>query len=257
MLYQSNREIQIIHNQKIYFEPHLHRELEIIALFHGSADVTVNGKVYPIHAGDFVVIFPYMVHSYTLGENVDVGKFIFGAEDMCEGSSILRKKRPCFPVIPRETIAGTNLADFTQEILARRENCSAMVKKAYLHLLAARLFELCEMEDTNEQPNLLISDILDYCQTHYQKDISVSDVAQNVHVSKSYISHIFCQNIKMNFCNYINALRLEAASDLLRRGEGSITEISERCGFQSIRTFNRAFLKQMGMTPREYRIRYS
>lgn len=43
MFYQYNREIQIIHNQRIFFEAHLHREAEIIAMFHGTAEVTVGG----------------------------------------------------------------------------------------------------------------------------------------------------------------------------------------------------------------------
>ena len=60
--------------------------------------------------------------------------------------------------------------------------------------------------------------------------------------------------LRMGFNDYINSLRVSNACKLLRKTDLSITEISERVGFNTLRTFNRAFSKQMGMTPREYRL---
>ena len=75
--HQYHTETQIIHNQKICFAPHLHDEVEIITLFRGSASLTADGLSYTLSAGDFVIIFPDVVHGYAFENNVDVGKFIF------------------------------------------------------------------------------------------------------------------------------------------------------------------------------------
>ena len=48
-------------------------------------------------------------------------------------------------------------------------------------------------------------------------------------------------------------LRVSAACELLLETRGRIADISEEVGFGSIRSFNRAFLKIMGRTPKEYR----
>ena len=59
--------------------------------------------------------------------------------------------------------------------------------------------------------------------------------------------------LKMGFNDYINSLRISNACKQLLKTDASVTEISESVGFNTLRTFNRAFMKQMGMTPSEYR----
>ena len=87
--HQYHTETQIIHNQKICFAPHLHDEVEIIALFRGSASLMADGLTYTLSAGDFVIIFPDVVHSYTLENDVDVGKFIFSPDAVPDLITIL------------------------------------------------------------------------------------------------------------------------------------------------------------------------
>ena len=76
-LHQHHDGPQILHNQKIHFELHLHSEVEIIALYKGSASLSVDGKSYRMGAGDFLIVFPESLHSYAAEADVDVGKFIF------------------------------------------------------------------------------------------------------------------------------------------------------------------------------------
>jgi AraC-like DNA-binding protein len=57
----------------------------------------------------------------------------------------------------------------------------------------------------------------------------------------------------MNFCDYINSLRLAEAEKILNNKSYTITEIAGMSGFSTIRTFNRAFLKKYGISPSAYR----
>ena len=57
----------------------------------------------------------------------------------------------------------------------------------------------------------------------------------------------------MRFNDYINSLRVSKACLLLADNDKSITTISDSVGFSTIRTFNRAFLRQTGRSPSEYR----
>ena len=57
----------------------------------------------------------------------------------------------------------------------------------------------------------------------------------------------------MSFNNCINTFRINKSCDLLGETDKKISEISEEVGFGSIRTFNRAFMEIMNLTPLEYR----
>lgn len=251
-LHQYHTEPQIIHNNKINFEPHIHSEVEIIAMFGGNAILTADGAKYKASEGDFIILFPNTVHSYSLEKDVDVGKFIFSTSDMTDFGTIFSQKRPVSPLIPHDKIKSTSLIPLAKEILASYKTSSAAVKKAYLLLLAGKLIELCDFTETQSSADI-IPNVFEYCLKNFRSDITLKDVANALFVSESYVSHIFCNKLKINFRSYINLLRLNEAAVMLAESDMSITDISAHCGFGSIRTFNRAFLKFKGTTPKEYR----
>lgn len=57
----------------------------------------------------------------------------------------------------------------------------------------------------------------------------------------------------MTFSQYLNSVKLKHAVELLqdKNADFSITEISVRCGFDTIRHFNRVFKQLTGMSPRQ------
>lgn len=212
-----------------------------------------DGLNYTLSAGDFVIIFPDVVHGYAFEDNVDVGKFIFSPNTVPELERILKNQHPKSPVIKYEKVSKTSLGALAKEILLSYKLSSAPVQKAYLLLLTGKLFELCEFEEHKAASDSIIIKIFDYCRQNFRSDITLTDVADALFVSKSYISHIFCCKLKINFRDYINVLRINEASLLMRRDNITVTEAAQRSGFGSIRTFNRAFFKHMGTTPKEYK----
>lgn len=251
-LHQYHTEPQIIHNQKINFEPHIHSEVEIISVFRGSAVLTANGTSYRANEGDFIILFPNIIHSYSLEKDIDVGKFIFNTADMTDFGTIFEKKQPVSPLISHEKIKNTSLIPLAKEILAEYKNSSATVKKAYLVLLTGKLTELCDFTEPQSSVGI-IPDVLEYCLKNFRSDITLKDVANALYVSESCVSHIFCNKLKINFRSYINLLRINEAATLLSENDKSITDIAAQSGFGSIRSFNRAFLRFKGLSPKEYK----
>lgn len=74
-------------------------------------------------------------------------------------------------------------------------------------------------------------------------------------MSRFHISRIFTQVLLTGFYEYINALRINYAKDLLQDSEYKILDIAEMSGFQSQQTFNRIFREFCSMSPSEYRKR--
>ena len=95
--------------------------------------------------------------------------------------------------------------------------------------------------------------MVDFCAKHYTEDLSLAILERELHLSRYYISHLFTKKLQIGFNDYLNSLRTEHACRLLCEQEHSVTEIGRLSGFSNPRTFNRAFLKQTGMTPSEYR----
>ena len=247
--HEYHREPRIIHNQKIRFEPHLHYEVEIIALFKGNVSLSVGGKDCRMQAGDILIVFPNTVHSYTSDESVDVGKFIFSPDILPELHDIFKSYYPGVPIVS----GAEDILSLARDILSSFEKSSPTVKKAYLLLLTAKLVELCQPESRKDFDGDTLGAILEYCQKNYRSNLKQRDVAAALHISESHLSHIFSAKMEINFCRYLNILRSDEAARLLAESRKSITVIAYECGFSSLRSFNRAFLDTRGVTPRQYR----
>lgn len=94
-----------------------------------------------------------------------------------------------------------------------------------------------------------------YIREHYDKDISLQDVAASVHMSESYFSRIFKKYSGVSFIEYVTQLRLEKAKQLLLRPDAKIYEVSLAVGYQDARYFSQLFRKWTGETPTEFRRR--
>jgi YesN/AraC family two-component response regulator len=95
--------------------------------------------------------------------------------------------------------------------------------------------------------------VIDYCTRHFTNEISLSSLEEELHLSKYYISHLFNNRIHVHFNHYVNSLRIYEAKRLLRHSDKSVAEIGGMVGFNTLRTFNRAFIEQTGVTPSSYR----
>jgi two-component system response regulator YesN len=73
-----------------------------------------------------------------------------------------------------------------------------------------------------------------------------------VGISQSHLSHLFSQRFHVNFRRFVNAIRVDRAKMLMRDPRMTLTSICYSCGYENIRTFRRAFVRESGMLPSEY-----
>lgn len=78
-------------------------------------------------------------------------------------------------------------------------------------------------------------------------------LAQACRVSEVYLRKLFSKHLSTSPKQYIIDLRLQKATQLLREGALTITDISETCGFSNPYHFCRIFKEHLGITPSEYR----
>ena len=85
------------------------------------------------------------------------------------------------------------------------------------------------------------------------KKVSLSEVAEQVFVSPTYLSRLFKSQKNINFKAYVSARTLAIAKEILVNTDAKICDISEQLGFKDLRHFYKFFSNGTGMTPTEYR----
>lgn len=98
-----------------------------------------------------------------------------------------------------------------------------------------------------------VLDALKYIDEHMDRDVSVEEISERLHIGKGYFSTIFKREVGMSFVEYYTEKRMEKAKSLLVNGELKIHEIAEMVGYQDAKYFGQVFKRNVGKTPNEYR----
>jgi len=92
-----------------------------------------------------------------------------------------------------------------------------------------------------------------YIESRLNEKIDYADMADKCGYSRNYLSVKFKSEMGMSMVDYITKQRIEQAKVLLRNSKDSIVQISDSLKFSSNSYFGSIFLKQVGVTPGEYR----
>lgn len=102
----------------------------------------------------------------------------------------------------------------------------------------------------------LITKLILYLEHHYDRDISLDELAELVGLSKEYMCSLFKKTMKQTIMHYLLTIRISHARTLLIRfPEKKVLEIAEMCGFESPSYFGKRFKLETGMTPDAFRKR--
>ena len=84
-------------------------------------------------------------------------------------------------------------------------------------------------------------------------NISLISVAKYVGLSSAHFSTVFSQTLGRSFINYLTAMRIEKAKELLAKTNMKLSAIAMEIGYNEPNYFSHVFRKMEGMTPKEYR----
>ena len=98
-----------------------------------------------------------------------------------------------------------------------------------------------------------VKNAIEFINMSYNKDISLTDVADHVGINQYYMAHIFKDITGTTFLSYLTRIRCEEARKLLRSTSLSISEISKNCGFNNPSYFSKRFKDLYNMLPNQYR----
>lgn len=239
------------------FPLHIHREAEIIGLFQGEITVTAGEKVYHLQAGDTAVIFPTVIHSYErVSPDAKGVCLIFQPDTEAEYTGALLEHRPESIIVPRgdaQGEAGRMLPQVLRQVYCLPKETAPAILRACIHLLLSLTLPYLSLYPVKaESQSDTVCRVLSHLAEHYRENLSLDSVAAALNISRSYLSHIFSQQLNINFRKYINILRTDYARQLLSAGR-PLTEVCYACGWEDIRTFRRAFTQLQGESPARFK----
>lgn len=243
---------------KLHFLPHLHRELELVLYFGGETDAYVDSAYYRLTAGDLFLTFPNQIHSYVTREPEQYTIMIVKPELMPELLDMFNMTIPDSAVLhgaandPTIRALVERLVRFDLEKQSSKPYAKQLLH-GYLLALFSEILSRMPVKGVSVEESDTLRSLVSFCSRNFSSNLSLSVLEENLHLNKYYISHLFSERLGLRFNDYINSLRVSEACRYLLNSTHNVTEISDLVGFNTLRTFNRAFLRQIGVTPSEYR----
>ena len=240
---------------RIQCAAHLHTHIELVLFLEGHCSAFADTERYEIHGGDVFIAFPNQIHRYESYDKEHYFLFIINPDILPEIAHVFTNSQPLSAKIP-DAANDPEIRELAARLFALDEDDSPYVevrRHGYLMALLGKLLSQMELTKTVPDDSHALKTIVNYCAKNYTSDLSLSLLENELHISRYYISHLFSDKLQIGFNDYVNSLRVSFACNYLRHSDKSVTEISDLVGFGTLRTFNRAFFKQMGRTPSEYR----
>lgn len=234
---------------------HMHYEIEYFLLLEGETVVYIDSMEYKMTAGDLCVVFPNQIHQFRTVSDEKYMLIIFSPDMIPELTETFTSR------IPRSAvIRASELSSDCEKIIRKMGEINSSMgeyRRVQMRGLLLTLFgfvlDKMSLTDVKSVSSHALKTVVNYCARNFSRDLSLSILEEDLHISKYYISHLFSMKLKVRFNDYINSLRINDACRQLRQTDKTVTEISECVGFNTLRTFNRAFVRQIGMSPSEYR----
>ena len=95
-----------------------------------------------------------------------------------------------------------------------------------------------------------------YLRQHSGKRLAIAGVCRALAVSERTLARRFKATLGMSPLNYLQSERIARARQLLESSALPLERIVEQCGYEDVSSFRKLFARQVGMTPREYRLRF-
>ncbi len=270
--YMISRDFELYYYSDLHLKPvpvHAHDYYEFYFFLEGNVSITIEDKTYFVSPGDFLLIPPNVPHSPSMIDpEKPYRRFVLWInQDYCsqlmETSTafgylmqyVSTTKNHLFSndVVTFNTIH-TRLFSILEEIQGNRfgKEAEILLQVNSLLLYLNRIVHSQNNSLTPTNAQSLYQNICHYISGHLDEDLSLSTLAREFFVSKFYIAHLFKDNIGLSVHQYISKKRLSACKDALL-GSIPISQLFLQYGFHDYSSFYRAFKKEYGMSPNEYR----
>lgn len=244
---RTNYDLKLVnmHTTPLHINPYL----EIVLVHKGRVRVLLGQSNFDLTSGEFTIIPLYRLHGYEAQAGSSAIVYLFSPELCTDFSNMCVGKELQNHIFTLPTEAYSYIKTATRDFLEKPyEFLSKSVLYTFLSTFAKNVsFRNMSLDRSN------VNRIIEHIFLNIRSDLTAKSVASEFAVSETRLSEMISQYTGLSFRELLSGMRINQAMALLRKSSLNITEIAYESGFETLRTFNRTFLKTVGTTPSEYR----
>jgi len=255
---------------------HYHPEFEFLLVLRGSGMQFIGDTTTRFDEGDLVFIGPALPHAWQEDARfresrkhasalvIQFGRDFMGADffdkpELRRVAALLEKARSGLKIV------GHTRESASRELLSLLRQTGLRSLLTLLEILeeiaaSTEVVPFCApgfRSDFTEKDLGRVDQICTYLHQNCGKTIRLPEVAKHFHMAPRTLARFMKRNTGKTLIQFVNALRVNLACQLLLQGDLTISQVSYECGFSDPSYFDRKFREIKGMLPREFRGRFS
>lgn len=273
----STRQYMISKDFEIYYysdqglkkvDSHTHDYYEFYFFLEGNVEIEIEDRCYPLHYGDVVVLPPGIPHRAIINSpGTPYRRFVFWIsksymhfflQQSDRYGYLLQQAEKKHYLMSNDRIDANSIhaqiialiEELHSDHYAREEQISLYVQQLLLHL-NRQLYAQKHRQRTKKESSLY-QNLLSFIEDHLEEDLSLEAIASHFFVSKYHISHVFKENTGISLHQYVLKKRLAVCKNAML-SDSCVTSFYESYGFQDYSAFYRAFKKEFGISPKEFK----
>lgn len=237
------------------FNMHMHSDYEIYCFLAGNVKYIVEGTVYPLHKGDFILIRRSESHHICFLSESTYTRIVLNFtptnpyDELTEKLMLPFNDRPLgkFNHYPSAHCSNSHLMHYMEQLCSCEDK---HIRSDYLTVMLnefALNFKTLKQHDNTSEDNL-VTDIIRYVNLHLTDLLSLQHLSEKFFISKSQLNRNFKHIMGSTIWEYITGKRLLLAKKKIEEGANP-TKIYIECGFNDYTAFYRAYCTKFGFSP--------
>lgn len=266
-LKEASIDINLIHTGKEHCSPgHIcsrpREEFIIHFVLEGAGFYSAGGQTWSLTPGQMFLIYPDEPITYGADETYPWSYAWIGFKGIRANSLVSQcgfSKNQLVLPSPDSKI----ITKYIDHILDHKQLSKANDARrlAYLNLLLAELIDFHEKlyaQDKKHSKYAYSTAVytelaIEYIKNMYQHGIGISDIADNIGISRAYLNSAFQKELGISAQTFLIDYKMHKAASLLMSTGLSVKEVSNQVGYDDQLVFSKAFKKKFGMSPKNYK----
>ncbi|WP_240417047.1 AraC family transcriptional regulator [Paenibacillus periandrae] len=251
---------------------HYHRGIEILFVHQGQGHIIMNRKMYDLNSGCIVLIQPFQLHrlNFEVSDQNPYERTVVTFEPSTFAPyfksfpTVLRffehiwKEELSNQVFPMDSGAAY-MSDIFERYNTKMSDRHGNEQLEAASILLIHILDYLKslLEDSQLQgvprTERSVEKIMQWVEEHYTEPFELSELAEELHLSRYHVSHLFRNETGSSITDYVIARRIRQACWLLKTESFTIEQIGSMVGIPNFSYFCRIFKKNIGVTPKQYR----
>ncbi len=240
---------------------HWHQYYQLVYVRRGTGSVIIDGVFFPVSEGDTVLIRLNEPHCFVCTEEkLDTYELKFAI--LSDEMDLLRDGPRYFCQDTDGSIKRA-LKQIEQESDAMDPHSTDIIALELCKVLLLMMRDTSGSGTVSDIPaapqdgdDALLKKVDAYIAQHLHKNFTIRDLSTHLFMEYSYLSRLFSAKYGIRLKQYITRKRLLTAKEMITGTNLTMTEIAEKCGFETLYRLERIFKNEEGVSPTEYRSKH-